>query len=478
MFLYDTLERRVKSVKPAVEDKLGFYCCGPTVYGPAHIGNFRTFLVQDVLRRTLELGGFSVVHVRNITDVDDKTIRQAQVQNMTLGDFTQMWIERFHNDCAALNCLVPNYEPVATDYIKDMIGLIERLVEKGVAYRGGDGSIYYRVSSFKEYGKLSRLKERSVQTQDLNSGGAVNVADQYDRDSVADFVLWKTRRAEDGENFWPSPWGDGRPGWHIECSAMSMRFLGESFDLHGGGVDLCFPHHENEIAQSEAASGRCFVRHWFHSAHLLVEGEKMSKSLGNLYSVQELTKRGFSPMDIRYALISGHYRQPFNFTFNGLRAAQSALRKLEKRVETLLEMEDLETARFQDFQRPLVIGKWLFLDQAWKALQNDLNTSACLGALFSVLQKSELKEKDRLALLKELGALTYALGLKLFSEKSKSDDIPKKIQDIADRRWVAKQGKDWAKADALREELIARGWQVFDSKDAFVLAPIELKLKE
>ncbi|MGB0416251.1 MAG: cysteine--tRNA ligase, partial [Coraliomargarita sp.] len=281
--LYDTHSRSVQALTPESGKPLRFYCCGPTVYGPAHIGNFRTFLIQDTLRRVLEVDGTPVKHVRNITDVDDKTIRQSQAEGMTLEAFTAKWTEKFHADCSALNMLAPSIEPSAVAHIPEQIALVETLVEKGHAYATEDGSVYFRVSSYDDYGSLSKLKQRELKTQSENSAGEVNDADEYDRESVTDFALWKGRKPEDGENYWPSPWGEGRPGWHLECSAMvDTAFDGETIELHGGGIDLCFPHHENEIAQSECAHGQCFCKHWFHSAHLMVEGEKMSKSLGNV----------------------------------------------------------------------------------------------------------------------------------------------------------------------------------------------------
>ncbi|MEM9283495.1 MAG: cysteine--tRNA ligase, partial [Verrucomicrobiota bacterium] len=309
--LYDTLTREIRPVQPIDSATLRFYCCGPTVYGPAHIGNFRTFVIQDVFRRVVEASGTATRHVRNITDVDDKTIRQSQEEDRSLNEFTAAWTERFHEDCAALGILPPHVEPSAVAHLPEQIDLISRLMEKGHAYQTPDGSVYYDVRSFPAYGRLSRLAEREITTGEVDR----EQADEYERASAADFALWKAARPEDGPNRWPSPWGDGRPGWHIECSAMAIKHLGETFDLHSGGVDLVFPHHENEIAQSEAATGKIFAHHWLHVAHLTVEGRKMSKSLGNLYTLADLANRGFTAMELRYVLISGCYRQPLNFTF-------------------------------------------------------------------------------------------------------------------------------------------------------------------
>lgn len=308
--LYDTLTREFLPLEPIDGRILRFYCCGPTVYGPAHIGNFRTFVMQDVFRRVVEADGSATRHVRNITDVDDKTIRQSQAENLSLRSFTNHWTEKYHQDCAALNILPPHVEPSAVAHLPAQIAMIQNLVASGHAYAADDGSVYFRTDSFPAYGKLSRLKEREITTSLVER----EQSDEYQRDSAADFALWKSRRPEDGENFWESPWGRGRPGWHIECSAMAIKHLGESFDLHSGGVDLIFPHHENEIAQSEAATGKPFVRHWFHIAHLMVDGAKMSKSLGNLYTLADIEARGHTAEEIRYVLLSGCYRQTLNFT--------------------------------------------------------------------------------------------------------------------------------------------------------------------
>jgi len=473
--LYDTLSRSVQALAPQPGQPLRFYCCGPTVYGPAHIGNFRTFLIQDVLRRVLEVDGVEVRHVRNITDVDDKTIRRSQEEGLALADFTARWTAKFQADCKALNLLPPAAEPSAIAHIPQQIELVEKLVEAGHAYVAKDGSVYFRVDSFENYGRLSRLKQRELKTQAANSAGARNDADEYDRESVSDFALWKARKPEDGDNFWPSPWGEGRPGWHLECSAMvESAFGGETIDLHGGGIDLCFPHHENEIAQSECAHGRPFCRHWFHSAHLMVEGEKMSKSLGNLYTLDDLRAKGFSPAAVRYTLIAGSYRQQLNFTFDGLYASQSALAKLERFAESLLarsgeSAEDL--ANYVGRNAPEDFGR---LAKAWDALRDNLNTAACLGAIFGLVGSNPapaLAPEDARALLRAFGALLYALGIELFTAEAKASDAPEAIQALAEERWQAKQAKDFAKADALRDELLEKGWVVKDAKDGYELAP-------
>jgi len=476
--LYDTLTREVRPLEPADGKELRFYCCGPTVYGPAHIGNFRTFLLQDTLRRTLEVAGHTVNHVRNITDVDDKTIRQSQEEGRALSEFTQYWTERFHEDCAALNMLPPTTEPRATEHIEEQVALIAQLVDKGHAYVGGDGSVYFRLCSCHDYGKLSHLKPDELSTQATNSAGQANDADEYERESISDFALWKKRKSEDGDNYWPSPWGEGRPGWHIECSAMSMKYLGESFDLHGGGIDLCFPHHENEIAQSECGTGQPFARHWFHCAHLMVEGKKMSKSLGNFWRLAEVRDKGFSPTTLRYALIAGHYRQQLNLTEHALQSAQSALDKLEKGVRTFLAKAGIAEDDFKTWNdQPSPLATTGVFEPAWARLANDLNVPGCLGEIFTSLKHLDRPDFDKLAMrgqAEALGGLLYALGLRLFTaEETPGAEIPEAVQALAQQRWEAKKNRDFTAADALRAEIQSHGWQVLDRKDGYDLSPAQ-----
>src|SRR3954464_8444163 len=360
--LFDSLSRGLRELKPAQPDGVyRFYNCGPTVYAPAHIGNFRSFVVNDVIRRLLdrEFPG-KVKHVRNLTDVDDKTIKRAQDEQRPLADVTKQWTDKFHADCAALNCLPPHVEPTATGHIKEQVDMIDVLMKKGNAYRAADGSVYFKVSSFDHYGALSRVKERELQVGSALSGKSQAV-DADEKDDVSDFALWKAHKPDDGDNAWDSPWGRGRPGWHIECSAMSKKHLGETIDLHTGGVDLLFPHHENEIAQSECCNGTLFAKHWYHSEHLLVDGKKMSKSLGNLYTLDDLVAKGFSPMALRYALLSGHPRKQLNFTLESLHAAEKALGSLHAFRATLPSGAHA-TPAINAFEP--VIG----------ALQDDLNT--------------------------------------------------------------------------------------------------------
>lgn len=453
MRLFDTLTREVVSLEPMDGKTFRFYCCGPTVYGPAHIGNFRTFVMQDVLRRSLEIGGVKTKHVRNITDVDDKTIRDSVAAGRTLEEFTSQWRDQFHEDCEKLNCLPPHIEPSAVKHVPEQIEMISELIEKGHAYASDDGSVYFKISSYPEYGALSRLD-----TRDLDLGKTQNAranSDEYEKDNLADFVLWKSRREGDGDNFWESPWGQGRPGWHLECSAMIRKYLGDSFDLHSGGVDLVFPHHDNEIAQSKCSCGGDFARNWFHVTHLRVDGRKMSKSLGNLYTLEDLDAKGHSAMEVRYVLLSGHYRKPLNFTLDSLHAAQEALAKLAKAAD------GRKSPSYRELQKA---GGYGIFAEAVAKLEDDMNTAGALGEVFGNLKKAESDEDWR-----GFFAVLAALGLTL--PEVRAAEVPEEIADLAAKRWEARQSKDWAASDRFRDELAAAGWEVKDGKDGYEVVP-------
>jgi cysteinyl-tRNA synthetase len=459
--LHDTLTRTDREVTPLDGQTLRFYCCGPTVYGPAHIGNFRTFVAQDVMRRVVEASGTPTLHVRNITDVDDKTIRDSQKAGQSLTEFTQSWTAKFHTDCDALNLLRPHIEPSAVAHIPHQIAMIEKLVAGGHAYAAADGSVYFRVSSFKDYGKLSHLEDRELRLGASEAASATD-SDEYTKDSLTDFALWKARKPEDGENFWPSPWGEGRPGWHLECSAMILEYLGEDFDLHSGGVDLIFPHHENEIAQSCCSTHGKFAHHWMHVAHLMVDGGKMSKSIGNLYTLEDLSKRGYSAAEVRYVLISGHYSAPLNFTMHSLDSARQALQKMAKADKAL----SLLTSHIS----PSTPGSF---SDAWDTLLKDLNVPGALGSIFGTLNKlkpAALNSEDAAATRSGLHFMLQALGIVLPPVLEEvAADVPADIQALAQQRWDAKQAKDWATADTLRKQLEAAGWLIKDSKDGFIV---------
>ncbi len=454
--LFDSLSRELRELKPAHADGVfRFYNCGPTVYAPSHIGNFRTFVINDVLRRLLELqfGASKVKHVRNLTDVDDKTIRRAREEQRRLADVTQQWTAKFHADCDALNCLRPHVEPTATGHIREQVDMIAVLMQKGNAYRAADGSVYFKVGSFDGYGRLSRVKERELQVGSALAG-KVHAADADEKEDVSDFALWKAWKAEDGDVKWPGPddAAAGRPGWHIECSAMSKKHLGDTIDLHTGGVDLLFPHHENEIAQSECCNGVTFSRHWYHSEHLLVDGKKMSKSLGNLYTLDELRDKHFDPLVVRLALLQAHPRKQLNFTLDTLHAADRALTTIHAFWQSIPDGKGSE----RDF------------DSVLDALRDDLNFPAALGALFTIIARGP-QHVSRAACT----AALFALGLDRAPIERAKADVPAEIKSIAEKRWAAKQVKDFAAADALRKELTAAGWSMLDRKDGYSLEPVK-----
>ncbi len=462
--LFDTMSRAQRELTPLDGSTYRFYACGPTVYGPAHIGNFRTFVLQDLFRRVLELGGTPTKHVRNLTDLDDKTIRVSQEQGQTLTDFTRHWTQLFHADCAALHCLPPHIEPSAVEHIPHQVRMIEELIAKGHAYAAPDGSVYFKITSFPDYGRLSRVKER-----ELKQGASVS-DDEYEKDTLGDFALWKARKPEDGPNFWPAPWGEGRPGWHLECSAMIREYLGDTFDLHSGGVDLVFPHHENEIAQSEccADSGHHgFAAHWFHITHLLVDGKKMSKSLGNLYTLADLAAKGYTPEELRYVLTAAHYRAQLNFTFDSLDGARQALAKIARSERALAARAGQDAAPSYESLMGQDPGPFA---PAWTALNHDLNTAETLGHVFTALKSLKpeaLTPSEALAAWRGLHLILAAFGIVLPQEKA--DEVPAEVRTVAEARWAARIAKDWAESDRLRGELDALGWTMKDGREDYTL---------
>src|SRR3954468_9719364 len=374
--LFNTLAREAQAFVPLdpAGKKVGMYCCGPTVYDFAHIGNWRTFVFGDLVRRFLEFKGFDVQHVMNITDIDDKIIKRVQEKKTSLRDFTSKFEAAFFDDLKTLNCLPPHQTPRATEHISEIISIIEKLTARGIAYKAPDGSVYFSIEKYRagghQYGQLVKLN-----FDEMRAGERVR-SDEYEKEAVADFALWKARVPDDGDVFWPSSWGEGRPGWHIECSAMSMKLLGPSFDIHMGGEDLIFPHHEDEIAQSEGAGlqkpGEHFVNYWLHGAHLLVEGKKMSKSLGNFYTARDLFAKNFSGREIRYLLLTAHYRESFNFTIEGLTGARTALARIDECLTKLREIAGSTTAA----------PDAALLEKFSTALDEDLNISQAWGEVF------------------------------------------------------------------------------------------------
>lgn len=456
--LYNTASRQKEPLVPLIERQIKMYTCGPTIYNFAHIGNFRTYIFEDLLNRTLQFFGYKVNQVMNLTDVDDKTIRGAIAKGITLNQFTQPYKEAFFEDLKALNIVPADSYPAATDYIDEMIAMVQTLLDKEVAYVGGDGSIYYAIQRFPQYGCLSHL-----QLDELKVGASERVDhDEYDKDHAADFVLWKKYDpTRDGNIYWDSPFGPGRPGWHLECSAMAMKILGDTIDIHAGGIDNMFPHHENEIAQSEACSGKKFARLWMHAEHLIVDGKKMSKSLGNVYTLRELLERGFTGPQVRYMLLQTHYKTQLNFTFQGLEGVKNALQRLNDFVQRLSEV-DQEILHEQ--AEPLIKK---CLTQFAQALADDLNISAALGALFDFVREiNVLHDRGELGRLGAQHALELmktcdsVLGVLSFQ---KGEEVPEDLQVALEKRIKARQDKDWKLADELRVLIYDRGYMIEDT---------------
>lgn len=453
------------------------YCCGPTVYDYAHIGNWRTFVFADLLRRFLEFQGYVVRHVMNITDVEDKIIRRVQETGLPLRDYTARYEAAFFEDFATLRCLRPHHTPRATEHIPEIIALIQRLMERGIAYQAPDGSVYFSIEKYQaaggRYGQLAR-----IQLDHLRVGERVR-SDEYAKETPADFALWKARCPDDGPVFWPSPWGEGRPGWHIECSAMSMKWLGPSFDLHLGGEDLIFPHHEDEIAQSEGAGlqppGRRFVKYWVHGAFLLVEGRKMSKSLGNFYTLRDLLARGFSGREVRFTLLSGHYRETLNFTMDGLHAARQALTRLDECLSRLREIANRPSHEACSRPVPPTEPGPDLVQPFTRAMEEDLNISAAWAAVFDWVRElnrrlaaGTMSPATASAMLQQWDQVDAVLGVGERAELTP----PEEILRLAQERQVARKTQDFARADALREQIRAAGWLVEDTPAGPRLKPL------
>ncbi len=446
MKFYNTLSRQKEEFVPLAPPCVGMYTCGPTVYNFAHIGNLRAFTFEDLLRRYLEYKGYDVQHVMNITDVEDKIIRTVRESGKTLREVTDFFTTEFFRDLDALNIKRAHVTPRATETIPDIIKLIEALIARKHAYVADDSSVYYSIQSFPEYGKLSHRK------LDEQRAGARVKQDEYAKEQMADFALWKTWNEADGPVKWDSPWGPGRPGWHIECSAMSIKHLGASFDLHCGGEDLVFPHHEDEIAQSEAATGKPFVKYWLHNAHLLVEGKKMSKSAGNFFTLRDLLAKGWTGREIRYALLSCHYRDPLNFTFDGLQGARSALQRMDEFLLKLQETAALETS---DELADLT-------SQFDAALDDDLNISAALGALFEFIREANKRMLDPLEATNVLATWRHFDAVLGFGIPVKSD-VPVEVQGLVEERQAARKAKNFKQSDEIRDQLAKQGWVIEDT---------------
>jgi cysteinyl-tRNA synthetase len=434
--LYNTLGRKKQVFKPIKKGQVGMYTCGLTVYNYGHIGNYRAFMASDILRRYLEYSGYNVKKIVNITDVDDKTIKGSIKTGKELKKYTKQYEDAFFEDEASLNIKKADKYPRATEHIKEMVEIIDKLLKKGYAYKTDDG-IYFNIKKFKEYGKLAKLELKN-----LKEGVRID-SDEYDKDNAKDFALWKFYDNEDGNVFWETKIGKGRPGWHIECSAMSSKYLGQPFDIHTGGIDLVFPHHENEIAQSEAVSNKKMVNYWIHNEWMMIEKKKMSKSLGNVYNIRDLIKMGYSTLAIRYFYLTGQYRTQINFTLDNLKNAQNSYDRLKRLV---LELKDDKKENKK------------YLSEFEKAMDDDLNTPVALQVLWALLRDTRADGK-----INTIKKIDEVFGLDLF--KTEKISIPKEVKELANKRDEARKNKDWAEADKLRDKITKLGYQISDTDD-------------
>lgn len=452
---FNTLTRKKEEFIPIEPGKVRMYTCGPTVYDYAHIGNFRAYMFEDLLRRYLEYKGFKVTQVMNVTDVDDKTIAGSRAKNISLSEYTKRYKDAFFEDLDFLNIERAEHFPEATAHIKEMVDLVKKLLDKGFAYRS-NGDIYFKLSSFKEYGKLSKMK-----LENLKKGARV-ASDEYEKEQASDFALWKGWDQKDGDVFWETELGKGRPGWHIECSTMSMKYLGEHFDIHTGGEDNIFPHHENEIAQSESATGKKFVNFWLHNGFLMVEGKKMAKSFGNYYTLRDLLNKEYNPMAIRYLLMSTHYRQQLNFTFQGLEAAKNAIQRLFDFLDNLKRVKGEKDN--SEVDSLLQKAKMKFED----VLDDDLNISEGLGVIFDLVRDinrliddEKISRKDASKVIEQMRSFDKVLGV-LEKDELVLDN---KVKELIEQREEARKNKDWDKADKLRAEIEKLGIIIEDTPE-------------
>jgi cysteinyl-tRNA synthetase len=446
---YNTLTKEKEEFIPINKDLITMYSCGPTVYNYPHIGNYRAYIFADILKRSLLYTGYNVKHVMNITDIDDKTIRESQKAGKTLKDFTKFYTEEFKKDIASLNILEPTLFTKATDYIDDMVRLIEILLEKKYAYKSHDGSIYFDIKKFKEYGKLSGITLEQLKD---NASGRIKT-DEYEKDNIQDFALWKAWDENDGDVFWETSLGNGRPGWHIECSAMSMKNLGEQIDLHTGGVDNIFPHHENEIAQSESITGKQFVKYWMHNEWVLVDNKKMAKSANNFYVLTDLEKHGISILAYRFWLLMANYRTRVNFVWEALEGAEIALKRLYRLYLNL--GEDTGTINEE------------YKQKFKEYIEDDLDTPRALTILWDLIKDEKISSADKKATILDFDKV---LGLGFVDLKE--EKIPANIKKLAEEREESRKNKDWKKSDELREEISSLGYEVKDSSEGYKINKI------
>lgn len=459
---FNTETREKENFSPHQDNLVRMYTCGPTVYNFAHIGNFRTYVFEDILRRTLKFFDFQVMQVMNLTDVDDKTIRGCIEKNMTLDNFTQTYKNAFFADIQSLGIERVEFYPAATDYIPQMIDFIQTLLDKNVAYQSSDKSIYFSIDHFPRYGRLSHLKRDELK---VGAGDASMLCDEYEKDNITDFVLWKAYDPErDGKVYWESPFGPGRPGWHLECSTMAVEILGPTIDIHVGAVDNIFPHHENEIAQSECCTGKTFVRYWLHSEHLLVNHKKMSKSLGNFYTLRDLLDKGYTGMQVRYMLMQTHYRTQLNFTFEGMEAAKISLQRLNDFLFRMLEIADPSQVSSKPVEELLEQAYTNFVD----AMAEDLNISSALAALFDMMREvntlydqQQFSPGDAHAVVIFLREMHRVLGI--FDFEREDEKPSEELLALLDQRNAARASKQWAQADQLRNEILEKGYVIEDT---------------
>src|SRR5438067_9456692 len=459
---FNTYPRKIEEFEPrdSTGNAVSIYTCGPTVYSRAHIGNFRAYIFEDLLQRHLELRGYKVHRVMNITDVDDRTIRGAREAKVPLAKFTEQFKQAFFEDSETLRIKRADEFPAATDqrYVDRMIDMIRELIARGLAYQADDKSVYFRINKFPNYGKLSH-----IDLDQLQSTGRVK-NDEYDKEHIGDFALWKAWDEEDGDVKWDSPWGPGRPGWHIECSAMATALLGDQIDIHCGGVDNIFPHHEAEIAQSEGVTGKKFVNYWLHCAHLLVDGQKMAKSFGNFYTVPDVLEKGYTGRELRYALMRVNYRTQLNFTWDGMKEARESLGRIDDWLQRLREVAGDE---IEDVKIDNQLGH-----EFEDALDDDLNISAALGFLFETIRESnramdenKLDPKTAVAWLNWRNRINHVLDF-----ESEGAELPEEVAKLAEARTQARLAKDFRKSDELRDQLNALGWEARDTKDGQKIA--------
>jgi len=450
---YNTLSNKIEKFNPISNDIVKIYTCGPTVYDMAHIGNFRTFLFEDLLKRFLIYKGYNVYHVMNITDVDDKTIKRAKKNRKLFEELTSKYSKQFMEDIEYLKIVPADIYPRATDHIEEMIQMIVKLEKDGIAYLSKDNSIYYQLSKDDGYGRLINLNLSKLKSTDRM------INDEYSKENPQDFSLWKSWDSEDGDIFWDSPWGKGRPGWHIECSAMSIKYLGEHFDIHCGGVDNIFPHHENELAQSVSATNKPFVNYWMHSEHLQLKGGKMSKTEGNFYTISDLKSKGYSPEEIRFVMLSAHYRTKLNFSIEQCVEARSAIQRISSLYNRLI---NITNGNLDKYNLPIEFQDFI------KALDDDLDTPKALAIFFKWIRLINKKIDNNQAMNnKDINGSIQFLKIvdNIFGLLIKEDSPPDEIHSIAEEREVYRKAGDWEKADQLRDKIYSLGWVIEDKAD-------------